>query len=135
MLLTARQRRFVGEYLLDLNATQAAIRAGYSARSASAIGCENLTKPEVAAAICSAQAERGSRTKVTADDVVRELWKIATRSDSDRTRVLALSWLGKHLAMFTQRVQVSEELPKIHIVLSDDPPGIPTESPSGNGFG
>ncbi len=135
MSLTARQQRFVDEYLLDLNATQAAVRAGYSARTAGAIGYENLTKPQIASALCEAQAERARRTRVTADDVIRELWGIATRSDSDRTRVLALSWIGKHLAMFTQRVQVSEELPKIHIVLSDDPTGIPTDSPSGNGFG
>jgi phage terminase small subunit len=135
MSLTARQQRFVDEYLLDLNATQAAVRAGYSARSASAIGFENLRKPEIGAAICEAQAERACKTRVTADDVLRELWSIAQSSSSARTRVLALSWVGKHLAMFTQRVQMSEELPKIHIVLSDDPPGIPTESPSGNGFG
>jgi len=131
MSLTARQQRFVNEYLLDLNATQAAVRAGYSARTAGAIGYENLTKPQVATAICEAQAERARQTRVTADDVLRELWSIAQSSSSARTRVLALSWVGKHLAMFTQRVQVSEELPKIHIVLSDDPPGIPTESPSG----
>ncbi|MFC1531208.1 terminase small subunit [Gemmatimonadota bacterium] len=135
MLLTARQKRFVDEYLLDLNATQAAVRAGYSARTAGAIGCENLTKPEVAAAICSAQTERANRTKVTADDIVKELWWIATTSSSDRTRVAALSWLGKHLAMFTQKVQVSEDLPTIRFVLTDESTGIPTASPSGNGFG
>ena len=134
MSLTARQQRFVDEYLLDLNATQAAVRAGYSARTAGAIGYENLTKPQIGSAICEAQAERARRTRVTADDVIRELWGIATRSDSDRTRVLALSWIGKHLAMFTQRVQVSEELPKIHLVLTDESTGIP-DSPSGNGFG
>ncbi len=134
MLLTEKQRRFVGEYLVDLNATQAAIRAGYSARSASAIGFENLRKPEIGAAICESQAERARKTRVTADDVLRELWSIAQSSNSARTRVLALSWVGKHLAMFTQRVQVSEELPKIHLVLTDESTGIP-DSPSGNGFG
>ena len=45
--LTPKQERFVDEYLLDLNATQAAIRAGYSKRSARAIGAENLTKPNI----------------------------------------------------------------------------------------
>lgn len=43
--LTEKQQRFVDEYLIDLNATQAAIRAGYSVKTADAIGCENLTKP------------------------------------------------------------------------------------------
>ena len=45
--LTAKQKKFVEEYLIDLNATQAAIRAGYSTESAKEIGCENLTKPNV----------------------------------------------------------------------------------------
>ncbi len=49
--LTAKQQRFVEEYLIDLNATQAAIRAGYSAKTAASIGSENLTKPEIAAAV------------------------------------------------------------------------------------
>ena len=47
--LTAKQERFCEEYLIDLNATQAAIRAGYSVESAGSIGSENLTKPEIRA--------------------------------------------------------------------------------------
>ena len=131
MLLTEKQKRFVDEYLVDLNATQAAIRAGYSERSASAIGCENLGKPELADAISVAQAERSRRTKVTADDVVAELWRIATTSSSDRTRVLALSWLGKHLAMFTQRAHVSVELPQVQFVLTRESIPGPADSSSG----
>ncbi len=49
--LTARQERFIDEYLIDLNATQAAIRAGYSRNSALQIGVENLSKPVIAAAV------------------------------------------------------------------------------------
>ena len=49
--LTARQQRFVDEYLVDLNATQAAIRAGYSKKTAKSVGHENLTKPDVKAAV------------------------------------------------------------------------------------
>ena len=55
--MTEKQRRFVEEYLIDLNATQAAIRAGYSPDSARDIGCENLTKPNIKAAIDRAMAE------------------------------------------------------------------------------
>lgn len=51
MKLTAKQKRFVQEYLIDLNATQAAIRAGYSKKSAHSIGPENLEKPEIKQAI------------------------------------------------------------------------------------
>lgn len=75
--LTAKQARFVEEYLLDLNATQAAIRAGYSERMAHSIGWENLQKPAIAEAIAAAQAARASRTEVTQDRVLAELAKIA----------------------------------------------------------
>ena len=68
--LTAKQQRFVAEYLIDLNATQAAIRAGYSEKTAYSIGQENLTKPEIAAAVAAAQAERSERTEVTQDYVL-----------------------------------------------------------------
>jgi phage terminase small subunit len=75
--LTPRQRRFVDEYLVDLNATQAAIRAGYSPRTARAIGSENLTKPDIRAAIDQAGADRAARCRVTADEVLAELKLIA----------------------------------------------------------
>lgn len=74
--LTDKQRRFVDEYLVDLNATQAAIRAGYSEKTAYSIGNENLSKPEIAEAIQAAQAERAKRTEITQDMVLRELAKI-----------------------------------------------------------
>ena len=75
--LTKKQQLFVDEYLIDLNATQAAIRAGYSVDSARDIGCENLTKPNIQAAIAKAMAERSKRTGVNQDRVVLELAKIA----------------------------------------------------------
>ena len=77
-MLTAKQQRFVEEYLVDLNATQAAIRAGYSEETAGSIGHENLMKPEIAAAIVAAQAERSNRTAITADKVLQHWWAIAT---------------------------------------------------------
>lgn len=75
--MTKRQKRFVEEYLIDLNATQAAIRAGYSPDSARDIGCENLTKPNIKAAIDKAEAERSRRTGINQDRVIRELAKVA----------------------------------------------------------
>ena len=75
--LNAKQQRFVEEYLIDLNATQAAIRAGYSVDSARDIGCENLTKPNIQEAIAKAMAERSKRTGVNQDRVVLELARIA----------------------------------------------------------
>lgn len=74
--LTAKQRAFVREYLIDLNATQAAIRAGYSEKTAYSIGEENLRKPEIAAAVEAAMKNRADRTDITADRVLKELAKI-----------------------------------------------------------
>lgn len=71
--LTARQRLFVKEYLIDLNATQAAIRAGYSPRSAAVTGARMLNYAKVTEAIEAAQAERGKRLDITADRVLQEL--------------------------------------------------------------
>lgn len=74
--LTPKQRLFVAEYLIDLNATQAAIRAGYSHDTAAQQGHENLRKPDVANAIFEAQQKRAERTQITQDMVLRELAKI-----------------------------------------------------------
>lgn len=75
--MTKKQKRFVEEYLIDLNATQAAIRAGYSPETAGSIGGENLKKPEISSAISKAMAERSKRTGINQDRVLRELAKIA----------------------------------------------------------
>lgn len=85
MALTAKQERFVAEYLIDLNATQAAIRAGYSKKTAKQVGSENLTKPDIQAAVSDAQAKRSKRTEVTQDRVLAELAKVGF---SDLRRVL-----------------------------------------------
>ncbi len=76
MSLTARQARFVAEYLIDLNATQAAIRAGYSEKTAEQQGPRLLGNVGVAAAIHSAQAKRAQRTEITQDRVLKELARI-----------------------------------------------------------
>lgn len=75
--MTKKQKQFIEEYLIDLNATQAAIRAGYSPDTAKAIGSENLTKPDIRAHIDQAMAERSKRTGVNAERVITELAKIA----------------------------------------------------------
>lgn len=75
--LNRKQQLFVDEYLIDLNATQAAIRAGYSVHTAKEIGCENLSKPNIQEAIAKAMAERSKRTGVNQDRVVLELAKMA----------------------------------------------------------
>ena len=77
MALTKKQKLFVEEYLVDLNATQAAIRAGYSPDSARQSGNDNMKNPYISARIDKAMAERSKRTGVNADRVVMELAKIA----------------------------------------------------------
>jgi phage terminase small subunit len=75
--LTGRQQRFVEEYLIDLNATQAAIRGGYSRQTARAIGSENLTKPDIRAAVERGMLDRGGRAQIAADQVLTEVARIA----------------------------------------------------------
>lgn len=165
MTLSPKQQRFVEEYLIDLNATQSAIRAGYSKKTAGSVGGENLQKPEIAAAIRSAQLERAGRTGITQDRVLKELARIGfadirhlftwneeraayvpsrdltedqaavvsavkarTRrftNDSGETettielelktydKLSALEKIGKHLGMFTERVDVTSGGEKI----------------------
>lgn len=75
--LNPRQTRFVDEYLVDLNATQAAIRAGYSHRTAGAMGHDLLKKPEIQAALQEAQQARAERTEIDQDRVIEELSAVA----------------------------------------------------------
>lgn len=75
--LTDKQAAFVCEYLVDKNATQAAIRAGYSAKTARSIGEENLSKPDIRAAIDAGLADLASRVGITAERVLRERARIA----------------------------------------------------------
>ena len=75
--MTPKQALFIQEYLIDLNATQAAIRSGYSVKTAKVIGQQNLTKLDIKQAIDEALAERGKRTEITQDRILRELARIA----------------------------------------------------------
>lgn len=81
--ITKKNEVFCEEYLIDLNATQAAIRAGYSTDSAGSIGSELLKKPEIRARIDQAMAERSKRTGINADRVLRELGRIAFLNPKD----------------------------------------------------
>lgn len=76
--LTTQQRRFVAEYLKDSNATQAAIRAGYSKKSAEQIGYQLLQKTSVAQAIAQQQKASIARTLGSADEVLAQMWQLAT---------------------------------------------------------
>ena len=106
--LTPKQQRFVEEYLIDLNATQAAIRAGYSEKTAKEIGSENLTKPNIAKAIQEAQESLSNKTQLTVDMVVNGLLKEAqdyADGSTQSARVAAWAHLGKHLGMFKDKLE------------------------------
>lgn len=81
--LTDKQNMFCKEYLVDLNATQAAIRAGYSAKTANRMGAENLSKPVIQSRIQELIKEREQRTEITADMVLQRWWDIATADPNE----------------------------------------------------
>jgi phage terminase small subunit len=109
--LTDKAQRFCEEYTVDLNATQAAIRAGYSSHTAAQTGHENLRKPEIAARINELRAKQTKKTEITIERVLTELAKIAFADMgsivvneggkvvvSPRDKTAALQTLLKHLA-------------------------------------
>lgn len=108
--LTDRQARFCEEYLIDLNATQAAIRAGYSEKTANRIASELLSKLDIQEKITELKAERAKRTEMTQDSVIQELAAVA-RAEVKGVRAVdklkALELLGKHLGMFVERYEVN----------------------------
>lgn len=81
--MTPKQEAFIREYLIDLNAAAAARRAGYSADVANRIGAENLSKPDIAAAIEELKAARNERTEINADWVLRTLAEEKTADLAD----------------------------------------------------
>ena len=151
--LTDKQQRFVEEYLIDLNGTQAATRAGYSPDTADKQASRMLTYGKVGACVRKAIAERSKRTGITQDRVLRELARIGfvnvpdvvdsmdatiridaseddtsaissvkvkttrTKDESEITereikfhdKVKSLELIGKHLAMFTENLNIKEE--------------------------
>jgi len=91
-VLTKKQLLFCQEYLIDLNATQAAIRAGYSPKNAYSQGFDNLKKPAIALEVQRGMDAREKRTGITADNVLRELAKLAFSNIRDFA-----SWQGQEV--------------------------------------
>jgi len=109
--MTPKQQRFVAEYLIDLNATQAAIRAGYAKSGASVEGVRLLANAKVAAAVAAAQVKRSERTEVTQDYVLNSIVAIMEERkgvgehSNPQAALKAAELLGRHLAMFTDKVE------------------------------
>ena len=108
--LTLKQRRFIEEYLIDFNATQAAIRAGYSEKTAYSVGHENLSKPEIKSEIDRLTTQMTEKAIVTKEMVLQGLLDEARMYDegaSHSARVSAWAHLGKHLGIFMDKVELS----------------------------
>lgn len=131
--MTAKQRRFCEEYLIDLNATQAAIRAGYSKKNAQNIASENLAKPMIRKYIDEKMAKKDSELIAKQDEVLRYLTSVLRgksvgteivvegtgdgyseartmqKEPSEKDRLKAAELLGKRYGLFTDKVDMNAD--------------------------
>ena len=120
--LTTKMAMFCKEYLIDLNATQACIRAGYSVKTANRIGTENLSKPVIKKEIDRLKAIREKKVGLTAEKVLNDIERVRQKAEGSEQFNISLKaseLQGKHLALFTERVAHEGEIkwPEIHISL------------------
>lgn len=117
--LTPKQQRFCEEYLVDLNATQAAIRAGYSAKNAASIAVKLVNKSQVQERLSELRSRQSKRTEITADRVLAELAVIAF---ADRTEIAKITESG--FVKFTPTDKLPAELKKIIVGIKEGKFGI-----------
>lgn len=103
--LTAKQQRFCDEYLIDLNAKQAAIRAGYSPKTAHSIGAENLTKPELKKYIENRMAEKEKSLIADQDEVLKYLTSVL-RGESESEEIVI-----ENIGDFTSEARTMKKAP------------------------
>ena len=113
---------FCEEYLKDLNATQSAVRSGYSQKTAGSIGQRLLKKVEIQHRISELMEERSKRTEITADKVIKELGAIAFNRNIEcigRDKIKALELIGQHIGMFEKKAEITaeQEIPKLQEAL------------------
>lgn len=114
-MLTPKQAAFVREYMIDLNATQAAIRAGYKEKTAAQTGAENLRKPQIQKALQEARKAIEERCIVSLDWVLGQIVSIATDEEARTAdRLKALELLGKHLGLWEKRQEDREHV--VHVL-------------------
>src|SRR4051812_5246742 len=106
--LTPKQQRFVAEYLIDLNATQAAIRAGYSEKTAEQGAAQLLRNIKVRTAVDAAIAKRAGKLEITAEKVLRDIEDAragAMNEGQFSAAIRAAELHGKHIGMFVERTE------------------------------
>ncbi|MDY7559950.1 terminase small subunit [Pseudomonas sp. CCC3.2] len=132
MALTAKQQRFVDEYLKDLNATQAAIRAGYSKKTANVIAAQNLSKLNIQSEIADRMNVRGQKASITQTMVLERLWMIATANPNElieHRRICCRHCFG---AGHSYQWKTKEEFERESVLMAAK--GIPPQTDDG-GFG
>lgn len=107
--MTAKQQRFCDEYLIDLNATQAAIRAGYSKKTAYSIGVENLKKPEIKKYIADRMAEKDAELIADQDEVLKYLTSVMRGESQSEVVVVEGSGFGNSEARTMQKAPDEKE--------------------------
>ena len=117
--LTLKQRAFALEYMKDFNATQAAIRAGYSKKTARSIAAENLTKPNIQFFLTEQKQKAVEKAEISIEWVIKELKEIYRRCTEGRlegkTAVRSLELMGKYLGMWIEKHQIIND--DLHITV------------------
>ena len=128
--LTDKQKRFCDEYLIDLNATQAAIRSGYSKKTANRIGTENLSKPVIKEYIAERMAKKESELIADQDEVLKYLTsvmrgetqssvlalcgdgcqEVIDKNPDEKERLKAAELLGKRYGLYTEKVEQNVDM-------------------------
>jgi len=127
--LRPRQRLFVQEYLVDMNATRAAIAAGYSKQTARKIGSENLTKPDIKKAIAHGLKAQADKAEITADRVIARIAEIAFDDNAKPMETLkACELLGKRFKLFADVVEPTRVNGGVRVILTMPKNG--SEAPS-----
>jgi phage terminase small subunit len=104
--LTAKQERFVAEYLIDSNATRSALAAGYSEHTAARLGSQLLATPKVKAALTAGRRRLAAKLELTAERVLADIERISAKAERAKKYGEALKGkelLGKHLKLFTEK--------------------------------
>ncbi len=109
--LTARQLRFIDEYMIDSNGAAAAVRAGYSPKTAREMASENLSKPHISAVLRERQAQVSSELQITCTGVIKgllEAFEIAKTERNPASMVSAMATVAKMLALHSPEVKKVE---------------------------